>query len=119
MESPQNTHKPNTATPHIVCELDASSRAQHLLDQAMTHCKETGAALLVVWILEPRMFATPFPHGGAPGAWCLPHVLHAAVEGARAQGIAATSAVRIGKREIVLSTEAREHDTLNVYELAA
>ena len=74
---------------HIVCELDASSRGQMLLDDAIARCKETGADLFVVWILEPRMLDTPYPRSsGAVGGWGLPHVLHAAVERAHAEGIA-------------------------------
>ena len=71
----------------IVCELDASSKAQLLLDDAIARCRETGAELFVVWILEPRMLDTPYPRSsGAVGGWGLPHVLHAAVERARAEG---------------------------------
>jgi hypothetical protein len=104
----------------IVCELNPSSRAQMLLDDAITRCKATGAALFVVWILEPRMLDTPYPRSsGAVGGWGLPHVLHAAVERARAEGIGATSAVRIGKREVVLRSEAAVDGTVSVYELAA
>jgi hypothetical protein len=104
----------------IVCELDASSRAQTLLDDAIARCKETGADLFVVWILEPRMLDTPYPRcSGAVGGWGLPHVLHAAVERARAEGVGATSAVRIGKREVVLRSEAVVDGTVSVYELAA
>jgi hypothetical protein len=112
------THPAGTER-RIVCELDASSRAQLVLEDAIVRCKATGAELFVVWILEPRMFATPFPHGGAAGAWGLPHVLHAAVERAQAQGIRATSAVRIGRREVVLCTEASVEGTLELLEVAA
>jgi hypothetical protein len=119
MGSPDNTETPG-AVERIVCELDASSRAQQLLDEAIARCKETGAELSVVWILEPRMLDTPYPRSSAAvGGWGLPYVLHAAVERARAESVHATSAVRIGKREVVLRGESAVEGTVDVYKLAA
>jgi hypothetical protein len=119
MAAPHSFETPATAE-RIVCELDASSRAQLVLDEAIARCQETEAELFVVWILEPRMLDTPYPGScGAVGGWGLPHVLHAAIERARGEGIAATSAVRIGKREIVLRAERSVEGTLEVHRLAA
>jgi hypothetical protein len=71
-------------TQRIVCELDASTRAQGTLDAAITRCQGTGAKLVVLWILQPQVLHTPYRSSGAPGAWGLPHILHDAVERARA-----------------------------------
>jgi hypothetical protein len=114
---------PNTEQaprPRIVCELNASARADEVLAEAIERCRCEDAELLVVWVLEPRVFNSPFPgSGGAAGAWGLPHVLHAAIERAREVGVNATSAVRIGHREVVLRSEANAHDAIAVYEIAA
>lgn len=102
----------------VVCELDASSRAQTLLEDALAHCEEHGAELVVVWVLEPRVFQDPFPgSAGAVGTFGLPHVLHAALERARARGIEASSAVRIGKREVVLKHEGAAAETVALLRL--
>jgi hypothetical protein len=119
MGSLDSTEAPGSVK-RIVCELDASAPAQLLLDEAIARCTELHAELVVVWILEPRMLDTPYPGSSAAvGGWGLPHVLHAAVERARAEGVAATSAVRIGKREVVLRSESAVAGTAGVYELAA
>jgi hypothetical protein len=94
--------------PRIVCELDASAPAEELLGDAIAMCVEHAAELYVVWVLEPRLFRSAFPgSSGAIGAFGLPHVLRTAVERARERGIEATSAVRVGEREVVLRREAR------------
>lgn len=97
------TDGPPASSPRVVCELDASSRAEEAVQGAVAYCQEHGAELVLVWVLEPRVFDSPFPgSAGAVGAWGLPHILHEAVERAREQGIAASSAVRVGNREVVL-----------------
>jgi hypothetical protein len=104
--------------PRVVCELDASSRAEALLADALTLCEERDAALTVVWVLEPRVFRDPFPgSGGAVGTFGLPVVLHTAVERARRQGIAVTSAVRIGRREVVLRQVAEAEGAMALFSL--
>ena len=119
MRSPDTTESPGSVK-RIVCEPDASSRGQALLDDAIARCKERRAELVVVWILEPRMLDAPYPGSSAAvGGWGLPHVLHAALERAQAAGVAATSAVRIGKREVVLRSLSAVGGTVGVYELAA
>ncbi len=70
-------------------------------------------------MLEPRVFSSPFPgSAGAVGTFGLPRVLHAAVERARARGIPATSAVRIGEREVVLRREVQAADAAALFSLA-
>ena len=113
-----NEAQQRTATTNrrVVCELDASSRAEEVLGDALALCEEHGAELFVVWVLEPRLFGSPFPgSAGAVGTFGLPGVLHTAVERARERGIAATSAVRIGDREIVLRREAEALATLAMF----
>ncbi len=104
----------------VVCELDASSRAETLLEDALALCEEHGADLRVVWVLEPRVFQDPFPgSAGAVGTFGLPHVLHAALERARVRGIATSSAVRIGEREVVLRSQAEGARVLAMFDLHA
>jgi hypothetical protein len=80
----------------IVCELDASMRADERIGDALAACEEHDAALYVVWVVEP-------------GSVGLPAVLATAVDLAAERGIRATSAARYGAREIVLRepTESR------------
>jgi hypothetical protein len=86
-----------------MCELDPSTRAEELVPDALAACEEHHAELHVVWVLEPRLFGSPFPgSAGAVGTFGLPNVLHTASERARERGIPSTSAVRIGEREVVL-----------------
>jgi hypothetical protein len=102
----------------VVCELDASVVAAGLLDDALARCEEHDADLVVVWVLEPRLFASPYPGSpGAAGTFGLPHVLHRAVERAKERGIPATSVVRIGEREVVLRAEAAVAGTTEVFRL--
>jgi hypothetical protein len=102
--------------PCVVCELDASSRAEEALQDAIAHCQEHDAELVLIWVLEPRVFDSPFPgSAGAVGAWGLPHVLHAAVDRARAQGITASSAVRIGNHDVVLRQAGEALDAVVTY----
>jgi hypothetical protein len=113
------TSDTNSSRPRVVCELDGSVRAEGLLDDALALCEEHGAEIVIVWVLEPRLFASPYPgNAGAVGTFGLPHVLHAAVERARAGGIPATSAVRIGEREVVLRREVRVADAAALFRLA-
>lgn len=114
------SHRTIETTPatRIVCELDASTRAQAALDAAIARCKETGAELLVLWILHPQLLHTPYRSSGAPGAWGLPHVLHDAVVRARTAGVSATSAVRIGDREVILRQESAVAGTASIHPLA-
>jgi hypothetical protein len=83
----------------IVCELDPSVRADERVRDALAACEERGAALYVVWV-----FQAPAAGGGI-GTFGMPTVLGAAVEAARERGIAVTSAVRFGNREVVLRRE--------------
>jgi hypothetical protein len=108
-----------TPSPRIVCELDASTRAQATLDAAIARCQEGQAELFVLWILQPQVIHTPFRSSGAPGAWGLPHVLRDAVERARTAGVKATSAVRIGNREVILRQESAVAGTASIHTLAA
>ena len=103
----------------VVCgRLDASSHAATLLTDAIALCEEHDAELFVVWVLEPRVFQDPFPgSAGAVGTFGLLTVLHTAVERARRAGIAATSAVRIGLREVVLRHEAGAAGTMAAFRL--
>jgi hypothetical protein len=102
----------------VVCELDASVEAARLLDDALSRCEEHDADLVVVWVLEPRLFASPYPgSAGAVGTFGLPHLLHRAVERAKERGIPATSVVRIGEREVVLRTEALVAGATEVFRL--
>ena len=97
--------KPPDVRPSIVCELGASTRSEELVRIAIAECEELDAELHVVWVLEP--FGSPFPgSAGAIGTFGLPGVLRTAIERARERGIPATSAVRIGEREVVLRHEA-------------
>jgi nucleotide-binding universal stress UspA family protein len=97
------TESPRESSPRVVCELDASSRTEEAFHDAVAYCQEHGAELVLVWVLEPRVFDSPFPgSAGAVGAWGLPHVLHGMVDRAREHGIAVSSAVRVGNREVVL-----------------
>ncbi len=113
-----STENPADVRPRIVCELDPSTRAEELVRDAIAACEEHGAELHVVWVLEPRVFSSPFPgSAGAVGAFGLPHVLHTAVERARERGIPATSAVRVGNREVVLRQEAETTQAHTVFRL--
>jgi hypothetical protein len=80
----------------IVCELDASMRADERICNALAACEEHHAELYVVWVVEP-------------GSVGLPAALGTAVDLAAERGIRATSAARFGSREIVLQepTESR------------
>jgi nucleotide-binding universal stress UspA family protein len=109
---------PAELRPCILCELDASKRADELLHDAIAMCEEHGAELYVVWVLEPTLFRSPFPGAsGAVGAFGLPHVLRTAIERARERGIPATSAVRIGDREVVLRQEARATRAQSIFRI--
>jgi|SoiMethySBSTD1v2_1073268.scaffolds.fasta_scaffold1702448_2 hypothetical protein len=113
------TGNSNGGRPRVVCELDASVRAERHLDDALALCEEHGAEIVIVWVLEPRLFGSPYPgSAGAVGTFGLPHVLHAAVGRARARGIPATSAVRIGEREVVLRREVGAADATALFSLA-
>src|SRR5262245_57542199 len=80
----------------IVCELDPSVHAEECVRDALAACAEHGAELYVVWLFQPPTV------GGGLGTFGLPAVLTTAVEAARVRGIAVTSAVRFGEREVVL-----------------
>jgi hypothetical protein len=109
---------PTELRPCVLCELDASKRADELLHDAISMCEEHGAELYVVWLLEPRHFRSPFPGaGGAVGAFGLPRVLATAIERARERGIPARSAIRIGDREVVLRQEARATRTQEIFRI--
>src|SRR5262245_20037604 len=88
-------------TTRIVCELDPSLRADDRVRDALSACEEHDAELHVVWVFQP-----PAAGAGGVGTFGLPAVLTTAVEAARERGIAVTSAVRFGEREIVLRREA-------------
>jgi hypothetical protein len=80
----------------IVCELDASMRAEERIDDVLAACEEHDAELYVVWVVEP-------------GGVGLPAILGTAVDLAAERGIRATSAARYGAHEIELRrpTESR------------
>jgi hypothetical protein len=112
------TENPPETRPCILCELDASTQAEELLGDAIAMCEEHGAELYVVWVLEPGIFGSPFSVSpGAAGAFGLPHVLRSAIERARERGIPATSAVRIGEREVVLRREAQSTRADSIFRL--
>lgn len=113
-----SSEKPPTAKPRIVCEIDASTRAEDLVGDAIAACVEQGAELHVVWVLEPMLFGSPFPGSpGAVGTFGLPVVLHTAVERARERGIPVSSAIRVGEREVVLRRETEATGTVAVFRL--
>src|SRR5262245_63824777 len=112
------TESPPEVKARVICELDASTHAEELLRDALAICDEHGAELHIVWVLEPRIFSSPFPGSpGAVGTFGLPHVLHEAIERARQHGIPATSAVRIGEREVVLRGEAESSHAQTILRL--
>ena len=116
----ETTHTAATSKLRVLCELDASTKADELLGDALALCEEHGAELFIVWVLEPRVFSSPLPgSAGAIGTFGLPHVLHAAIERARERGVTATSAVRIGEREIVLRREAEAIGAAALFRLYA
>ncbi len=87
----------------VVCELEPSIRVEERLREALDECERHGAELYVVWVFQPARFGSPFgAGGGAVGTFGLPAVLSIAIELADERGIAATSAVRFGEREVVL-----------------
>jgi hypothetical protein len=92
----------------VVCELDASSSSEERILDALAACEEHDAELRVVWVFEPARFGGPI--GAGAGSFGLPAVLASAVTLASERGIAASSAVRFGEREVVLreSTVPRE-----------
>src|SRR5262245_25708188 len=89
-----------TTKARIICKLDPSVRAGERVGDALAACEEHRAELHVVWV-----FQAPTAGGGF-GTFGLPAVLADAVEAARERGIAVTSAVRFGEREVVLRREA-------------
>ncbi len=101
--------KPKTEAdvkPKVICEVDISAASDATIEAALTYCRRRGAEVLFLWVLEPRIFSSPFPgSAGATGTWGLPWTLRRAVERAREQGVAASSIVRVGQRERVLEAE--------------
>jgi hypothetical protein len=98
----------------VVCELDASSSSEERILDALAACEEYDAELHVVWVFEPARFGAPI--GAGAGSFGLPAVLAGAVALASERGIAVSSAVRFGKREVVLR-ESTERDRAPVTSL--
>lgn len=96
----------STKKPIIVCEMNASAGAEALLQAAISYCRERNAELVVVWVLHPVLFQSPFPGAvGAPGTWGLAGARSRMLELARSEGIVASTVFRIGERSRVLEEE--------------
>ena len=95
------------STPCVVCELDPSS-ASATLEYAGSYCRQRGAELVVVCVLQPESFRSTLPDGGgAPGTWGLIGAVAPALEAARRQGVAARVVIRTGERARALEDERR------------
>lgn len=96
----------STEKPRIVCEMNASAGAEALLQGAISHCRERNAELVVVWVLDPVLFQSPFPGvTGAPGTWGFVGARSRTLELARSEGIVASTVFRTGERSRVLEEE--------------
>ena len=96
----------STEKPTIVCEMNASAVAEVLLQAAISYCRERDAELVVVWVLDPVSFRSPFPGvTGAPGTWGLVGARSRMLELARSEGIVANTVFRTGERSRVLEEE--------------
>ena len=96
----------STRKPIIVCEMNASCGAEALLQAAISYCRGRNAELVVVWVLDPVLFQSPFPGvTGAPGMWGLVGARSRMLELARSEGIVAATVFRTGERNRVLEQE--------------
>jgi hypothetical protein len=98
----------STEKPIIVCEMNASAGAEALLEAAISYCRDRNAELVVVWVLDPVLFQSPFPGStGGPGAWGLVGARSRMLELARSEGIVASTVFRTGEQSRVLEEERR------------
>lgn len=99
------THR-STERPRIVCEMNASAGAEALLQEVISYCREHSAELVVVWVLDPVLFQSPFQGAtGAPGTWGLVGARSRMLELARSEGIVVGTVFRTGEPSRVLEEE--------------
>jgi hypothetical protein len=90
----------------VVCEMNASSASTTVVDAAISHCRERGAELVVVWVVDPATFGSQVPAGPAPaGLWGLVGADAPMRDRLRDVGIVVDAVVRIGNADRVLEEE--------------
>jgi hypothetical protein len=92
------------STPSVVCEVSGAAM-EATLEYASSYCKEHGARLVVVRVLEPESLQPIFPDGGGPGVYGLLGAVALVREAVRRHGLDARVVVRIGERARVVEEE--------------
>jgi hypothetical protein len=94
------------STPTVVCELGASS-TDATLEYASSYCKERGARLVVVRVVEPESLlpSSRRDAGSSPGTFGLLGAAALVREAVHRHGLEARVVVRFGERGSVLEEE--------------
>jgi hypothetical protein len=104
-----STTKRSVERPRVVCHVDASSTAAAVLSAAGSYCRQRGAELVAVWVLEPSSLRQSAPcSAGGTGIWGLSGAAAVALGLARKQGVPTRAVVRIGDPGSVLDDVRRE-----------
>lgn len=108
-----------TEKPRILCEMNASAGAEALLPAAISYCREHNAELVVVWVLDPVQFQSPFPGAtGGLGTWGLVGARSRMLELARSEGIVASTVFRTGERSRLLEQERQAFQAEKIFTLS-
>jgi hypothetical protein len=100
--------KRSVERPRVVCHVDGSSTAAAVVSAAGSYCRQRGAELVAVWVLEPSSLRqTPPCSTGGTGIWGLSGAAAVALGRARKQGVPTRAVVRIGDPGRVLDEERR------------
>lgn len=103
-----STNELSLERPRVVCQVDASSTAAAVVEEAGAYCRQRDAELVLVWVLEPSSFRPTMPLSVAEaGIWGLVGAVAVALELVRREGIPARAVVRIGDPDRVLEEERR------------
>ncbi len=91
--------------PTVVCEVNGSA-AEATLEYAGSYCRERGARLVVVRVIEPESLRSSSPgEGGSPRTFGLIGAVALVREAVRRHGLDAQVIVRIGERGRILEEE--------------
>ena len=67
-----STNELSLERPRVVCQVDASSTAAAVVEEAGAYCRQRDAELVLVWVLEPSSFRPDLPLSVAEaGIWGL------------------------------------------------
>jgi hypothetical protein len=111
--------QPFVERPRVICEVSASKWAEACVEAAIAYCRRRNAELILVWVLEPRLWSSSSTVASAGiGTWGLVGAMNRQLELARNLGVTGTGLVRIGEPRHVLEAERDAHGAERVFSVS-